>query len=205
MQLFLSAPPALSMAGRARYGYGQSCTEGFADSVLWFLLFQAFLPALGWSQASEACPTQGKPPPRGLESPQPILTYRKVWNSQQGQSVTSCDTIVSTRSLRGRLSQSRPRIFSKQSIQWRWPPVHALEVTISRGLFLWPGWDRAQTSPGDIFNLIEPKLCLYWYRWQAPSLGNEGMWYLSRGNNKAPCLATRTMSASEVLMIKARV
>lgn len=65
--------------------------------------------------------------------------------------------------------------------------------------------DELRPALGTFFNPKQTKPCLYGYCWQAPSLGNEGMWYLSRGNNKAPCLDTRTMSAPEVPMIKARV
>lgn len=92
MQLFLSAPAALrGWELRAGRGVGSHAPEGLADSVLWFLLFQEFLPAFDWSQASQACPTQG------LKSPQATPHTGWLGTVSEGQSETSCHTVLSTR------------------------------------------------------------------------------------------------------------
>lgn len=119
--------------------------------------------------------------------------------------VTTSTTITATRSLRGKVSQVDQGVFCPLSKgrapryrQWLSVEVGSHDCTGSHQR-------QVQISPGDIFNVKQTERCCIDTAGRPPSIGNEGMWYLSEGNNKAPCLDTRTMSASEVLMIKAHV
>lgn len=184
---------------RAGRGVGSHAPEGLADSGSF--CSKNFFQHLAGAKPVRLVQSRGSHHPKDWSHHKPPPTQDGWEQSVKG----SQWPLVTPFYQQGRIPQSRPGIFSRQSVQWRRPPTHFLEVTNSRGLFPRPCWRWTQTFPGDIFNPKQTKLCLSWRCWQAPSLGNEGMWYLSRGNNKAPCLDTRTMSASEVLMIKARV
>lgn len=115
MRLFLSAPPALSVPGSSEQ---VGVWAVMLRKALQTVLCGSFCSKSSFQHLAGAKPVRlvqarGNHHPKDWSHHNPPPHTGRLGTASEGHSVTSCDTILSTRSLRGQVSKSRPRIFSE--------------------------------------------------------------------------------------------